>query len=507
MASTVEKLENSVVKINVTIDAEEFAKAIVVAYNKHKGSYPVQGFRKGHAPRVVIERMYGKDVFYEDAVDELWQKAFIAAVEEHKLEIVSRPSLQIEHAQEGEALQLAFYCAVYPEVKLGKYKGIELHKVDADVPEAQINSLIQMEQQRLVRYIEVDRPVQMGDRIVFDYKGRVGEEYFAGGEAKDAQLEIGSGRFIPGFEDGLVGMEKEKDGEVLVKFPEEYHAAELSGKDAVFEVRIHSIMEAEYPDIDDDLAKDVSEFDTLEEWKASLRRGLEEDAQHTAMVQMQNEALQIIADNSTFELPAAMVDDQMDNMLENTAHRLEENGIKLEDYCRYMGSTKEQVRESFREEATTRLRNQLVLDEITKQEGITATPEEIEERIRKQAEGAEMSVEEYKKLLGERAEEYMATDIAVDKTLDFIIEHAKIVAKDSSKEKKPAKKTAKKAEEGEEKKPAKKTAKKAEEGEEKKPAKKTAKKAEEGEEKKTAKKTTKKPAAGAAKAESDEKAE
>ena len=471
MASTVEKLENSIVKINVTIDAEDFSKAIVVAYNKHKGAYPVQGFRKGHAPRAVIERMYGKDVFYEDAVDEVWQPAFLAAIEEHKIDIVSRPSVQTVSAEDGKPLELAFFVAVYPDVELGKYKGIEITKVDASIPEEQVDAMIQAEQQRLVRYVEAERPVQTGDRITFDYKGRVGEEYFAGGEAQGAQLDIGSGQFIPGFEEGMIGFVKDQPGEITVTFPTEYHAPELAGKEAIFEVLVHEIRVPEYPDIDDDLAKDVSEFDTIQEWKASLRAMLEAEAQRSAVVQMQNEALAIIAADSKLELPGAMIEEQMDNMMDNMDGRLQQNGLSLDDYCRYMGMKKEQVRETFREEATTRLRNQLVLDEITKQEGIKATEEEIAARIEELAKGAGKTVEEYKAAMGPNAAEYIGTDIAVDKTLDFLIDNAKLVDKKAEKKpaakKAPAKKTAtKKAADGEsaEKKPATKKA----------PAKKTA---------------------------------
>ena len=290
MASTVKKLEKSTVEIRLTVPADQFNAAMNTAYQKQRGYFSVQGFRKGKAPRRVIENFYGPDVFVEGAVDEVAPKFLEEALKEHDLELVGRPAVSLEEAYKpGADVPLVFIVAVYPEVELGAYKGLELQKPDATVTDEMVKHELEHARQDRVRYIEVDRPIQMGDRIIFDYKGKVGDTYFEGGEAKGATLDIGSGQFIPGFEEGMVGVEKEQAREIPVKFPEQYHAEELAGKDAVFEVLVHEVREKELPDVDDDLAKDASEFDTLAEWKEDIRAKLTEAAEQQAKVSLQRQ--------------------------------------------------------------------------------------------------------------------------------------------------------------------------------------------------------------------------
>ncbi|MDL2225581.1 trigger factor [Eubacteriales bacterium OttesenSCG-928-M02] len=514
MASTMEKLEKSTVKLEVTVGAVEFSLALQNAYQRTRGRYTVQGFRKGKAPRNLIERYYGDNVFYEDAIEEVWPKAFSDAVEEHGLDIVSRPQITITQVGEGQPLIFTAVCAVYPEVTLGKYKGVEVERIVPTVTEEQVQQVIDNEGAKLIRYIEVDRPIQMGDRITFDYKGKVGEDYFEGGEAENAQLDIGGGQFIPGFEEAMVGIPKGEHREIPVTFPTEYHAEDLAGKDAIFEVMVHDIREAEYPVLDDEFAKDVSDFDTMEEWKQDIKDKMMEEAERSAKATMQNAILEKIAQDSTFDVPDMMVEGQIDRTIQNLAYRLQESGIPLEMYLQYTGLSMDALRDQYREESAKRVTNQIVLDEITKAENLTASEEELDQKLSEYAAQIDATLEEYKQNLTEDDRRYFMEDVAIDKTLDFILNNAKIVDKLEEKPKKkaaakkaPAKKKADAAEtdgaeeaakeEPKKKAPAKKAAaKKAEKpeddgGEEEKkpapkkkaPAKKAAEKANDGEEK------------------------
>lgn len=445
MASTVKKLEKSTVEIRLAVPADQFNAAMNAAYQKQRRYFNVQGFRKGKAPRRVIENFYGPDVFVEGAVDEVAPKFLEEALNEHELELVGRPAVSLEEAYKpGQDVPLVFIVAVYPEVELGEYKGLELEKIDDTVSDEQVQAEVERARDMRVRYIEVDRPVQMGDRIVFDYKGKADGKYFEGGEAQGATLDIGSGQFIPGFEDGMVGVEKEKAAEIPVKFPEQYHAEDLAGKDAVFEVLVHEVREKELPEIDDDLAKDASEFDTLDEWKQDIKAKLTEAAKQQAKVGLQNQALQAAADNAKLEVPDAMVESQMDNILRDFAQRLMYQGLNLEEYCKYTGMTQEQLRESTRSDAQRRCTNQVVLDAITKAEGFTASDEEVEAKIEQYAKQYNQDVDTFKKNLTDTDRTYMAEDVAIEKTLAFLVDNAKIVEKkEAKKAKKPAaKKTA-----------------------------------------------------------------
>lgn len=447
MASTVKKLEKSTVEIRLTVPAEQFNAAMNTAYQKQRSQFNVQGFRKGKAPRRVIENFYGPDVFVEGAVDEVAPQALEQALKEHELELVGRPAVSLEEAfKPGEDVPLVFLLAVYPDVELGAYKGIELEKIDDTVTDEQVQAELERARDARVRYIEVDRPIQMGDRIVFDYKGKVGDTYFEGGEAQGATLDIGSGQFIPGFEEGMVGVEKEQNREIPVKFPEQYHAEELAGKDAVFETLVHEVREKELPDIDDDLAKDASEFDTLAEWKEDIKAKLTEAARQQAKVGMQNQALQAAADNAKLEVPDAMVENQMESILRDFAQRLMYQGLDLNQYCQYTGMTPEQLRESTRGDAQRRCVNQVVLDAITKAEGFTASEEEIDAKAEVYAKQYNQDVETFKKNITEQDRQYIAEDVAIEKTLQFLLDNAKIVEKKKETKAKAKKAPAKKAE-------------------------------------------------------------
>lgn len=472
MGYTMEKLDKSMVKIQIEVDADTFEKALNTAYLKERGRYSIQGFRKGHAPRKMIENYYGEHVFDEGAVDEVWPDALQKAVDELKLDIVGRPSILIEHAKQGEPLKLAITIAVYPEVELGEYKGIEIEKVENTVTDAQVDAELERERQSRARYVDVERPIQEGDQITFDYKGKVDGAYFEGGSAEGADLEIGSHRFIPGFEEAMVGIPAGEKAEIQVTFPEEYHAEELKGKDAVFEVYVHEIREKDLPDMDDEFAKDASEFDTLKEWHDDLKEKMQKTADNRAKTQMQNALIAKIAEGCKVEIPDVLIENQMDQLLRDFATRLSYQGLSLEMYCQYSGIKPEDLREQFRNEAGQRVLNQLVLDEITKKEGIQASEEEIDARIQEVADYQKKPFDEVKQGLKEEDLKYLGEDLAIEKTLDFLLDQAKLVAKKEEKKtqkKAPAKKPAAKKETAEKKAPAKKAApkKKAEPKEEK----------------------------------------
>ncbi len=445
MQTVMQKQEKSTVQVNAIIPADEFNQAIERAYIRERNKFTLQGFRKGRAPRKMVERVYGADTFYDGAVDDLAPGVLEKACEEHALELVGRPSLTVEHAQEGEDLKLTFTFAVYPEVKLGEYKGLSVKRVVPEITPQQILSELEKEREARARYVEVDRPIEQGDRIVLDYKGKVGDNYFEGGTAEKGQLDIGSNQFIPGFEDSMVGISKGVWRDISVTFPDDYQAEELKGKQAVFEVCVHEIREKELPEIDDDLAKDASEFDTLDEWKADIEKKMMDQAQRQAQTAMQNEVLEQTVQNATFELPDALVDSQVDNIIRDYATRLSYQGVRLEDYMGYAGVTMDQMRADVREEAARRVSNQLVLDEITKVESIVATVEEVDGRIAELAQQYEQTLEEFQKRVTEQDRHHMEEDVAIGKTLKFLLDHADLVDEKVEKTKSTAAKAKPKA--------------------------------------------------------------
>ena len=429
MQTTMQKREKSTVQIDAIIPAQDFGQAIERAYVRERGRYTVQGFRKGHAPRKMVERIYGAETFYDGAIDDLAPSVMEEARKEYNFEMVGRPSLSVEQAKEGEDLKLSFVFAVYPEVKLGEYKGLSVERASSDVPIEKVQAELEAARDARVRYVEVDRPIELGDRIIFDYKGKLGDEYFEGGSAEKAQLDIGAGQFIPGFEDAMVGLGANEHREISVKFPDEYQAENLRGQQAVFEVFVHEIRKKELPEIDNDLAMDASEFDTLEDWKADIEHHLKHEAEHQAQNTMQNELLEKAAANAEFEVPDAMVDAQVESIIRDYATRLSYQGIRLEDYMQYANVTIEQMREDVRPEALRRVRNQLVLDEITKAEGIKAEADEIDARIAEFAQRYQKTTEEFVKDLSDQDREYIQEDVAIQKTLQFLFDNAVITEK------------------------------------------------------------------------------
>ncbi len=433
--ATVETLENKKVKLTVEVSKEAFAEALQQAYQKSKARFAVPGFRKGKAPRKVIETMYGEGVFYEDAFELVYAEAYDKAVEEHHIEPVERPDISIEKIGVEEGVVFTAEVAVRPEVSLVAYKGIEIKDRAYTVEDSELDALLEQEREKVARYVEMERPVENGDRVLLDYSGSVDGVKFEGGTAQDQTLEIGSGTFIPGFEEQLVGMQKDEEKDITVTFPEEYHAEELKGKEAVFTVKIKGIQKKELPELDDEFAKDISEFDTLEEFRADKRKQLEERNAQRAKAEMEDEAIKAAVANATFDVPTAMIERQMDYMLQDISYRLSMSGLKLEQYCQYMGTDVQTLREGYRAEAEQRVRAQLVLEAISKAEKIEATEEELAHEIEHYAGHAGKEAEEFKATLKEQDFEYFKERIAVQKTVDLLVANAKLVEKAEDEEK------------------------------------------------------------------------
>ena len=484
---SVEKKDGNAV-IVLTVDNEQFDSAINRAYLQAKKRIMVPGFRKGHAPRKIIEGMYGKGVFYEDAVNILFPEVYETAVSEQKLKVVGSPSVTDMQVADDRTLTLTIETALYPEVKLGAYKGIEVPKAAVKVGAAEVDAELDRMAQKSARILTVERAAKMGDSVILDFEGFVDGAAFEGGKGEKYNLTLGSGQFIPGFEEALVGCKAGDERDVNVTFPKEY-TKELAGKEAVFKCKIHEVKETIVPEKDDEFAKDVSEFDTLAELKKDIKARLTKDREDAANNAFENEAVTIAADNMTCEIPACMVDEQVDQHMEQFAYRLQQNGMTMDQYAKMIGGNPEALRASMRPMAEKTVRANVLLSEIVEKEKIEVSEEEITDEYKKLAEQYGMKEEDVRKAVGENA---LRADLATKKAVRLIVDNAKPVApkKAEPEEKKPAaKKTAAKKAETAEKPAAKKTTAKKAETAEKPAAKKTTAKKAETEEKTAAKKT------------------
>jgi len=427
MSSTLVKKENNVVTLRIEVDSETFEKGMQQAYLKNKHKFNIPGFRKGKAPRKIIELNYGEGIFYEDAINIVFPEAYDKAIEEHKLEPVDRPSVDVEEIGKGKNLVLTVDVTVKPEVKLGEYKGIEVEKAEYNVTEEDVEAELKRMQERNARIIDAgDRPVKEGDILTIDYSGFIGEEQFEGGTAQNQVLEIGSGRFIPGFEDQLIGKNKNEEVEVKVTFPEEYHAEELSGKDAVFKVVIHEIKEKELPALDDEFAKDVSEFDTLEELKADIMNRLKKQAELRAKAENENKVVEKVAELAEVDIPEVMIERQIDDEINDFAYRLRYQGLEFEKYLELTGTQIEDLRNQFRPNAEKFVKADLVLDAVAEKEGIEATEEEVNEELENIAKSYNQDLEKVKeRIIGEDLE-YIKKGIIKRKTVEFLVNEAKL---------------------------------------------------------------------------------
>ena len=437
------KLENvgaNKVKLTVEVTPEAFAAALQQAYIKTRGKFTVQGFRKGKAPRPMIEKHYGEGIFFEEAFDIVFPESYEKAVEELQIVPVSRPELDIEKISKTEGVVFTAEVFVKPEVKLGQYKGVEAEEVKAIVDEEQVQAQIDQAVQRNARWVDVDREAKEGDKAVIDYSGSVDGEKFEGGTAENQTIELGSNTFIPGFEEQVVGMKKEEEKDITVNFPEDYRAEHLAGKEAVFHIKLHDVKEKELPAVDDEFAQDVSEFDTLEEYRESIRKRLSERAEEQAKAATEKNVLAEVLKNAEFDLPECMIENQVDHQIRQLEYSMMYQGMKLADYLEMTGTKMEDVRSEYRESAERSVRTQLVVDAVMKAEDIKATDEQVEEEIKKSAEHAKKEVEEYRKAMDAEELEYIRESLAHDNTVRFLVDNAKLKAE----AKKPAAKKNKK---------------------------------------------------------------
>ena len=425
MAFKCEEVEKNLSKLTFEVSAEEFEKAIDRAYNKNKSKFNIPGFRMGKAPKAIVIKNYTKAVFYDDALNDVLPDAYEAALKESGLDVVARPEFDVEEIKDGEPVVFTALCTTRPEVKLGEYKGIKVAKVDYTVSDEEVDKDINAVRERNARLISVDdRAVENGDIAVIDFEGFVDDVPFEGGKGENYELEIGSNTFIPGFEDQLVGAKIDDLVDVNVTFPEEYHAEELKGKPAVFKVKVNEIKVRELPELDDDFASEVSEFDTLAEYKADVRAKLEEKAKEKAEAEIQNAVVEKAVENAEFDLPDAMVEGQIDSMINDMAQRMSYQGMSLDMYMQYTGQTIEQMRETYREQAAKQVSGSLVIDAISKAEGIEVSPEEVEMNLVDMAKKYNMEVDKLKELIAEPEMENIKKDMVFTKTIEMLANNA-----------------------------------------------------------------------------------
>lgn len=436
--ATIERKEHNIAKLTITVDAETFAAAVQQAYFKTAKHYNIPGFRKGHAPRKVIENMYGEGVFFEDAFEIVWGDAYDAALDEFELVAVDKPTLDIEKISLAEGVVFTAEVQLKPEVTLGAYKGIEVEKPTYTVEDADVDREIEQEREKNARFVGVERPVENGDRVILDYSGSVDGVAFDGGTAEEQMLVIGSGTFIPGFEEQIIGMRAGEEKNITVTFPQEYHAENLAGKEAVFAVKVRDVHVKELPALDDEFAKDVSEFDTLEELRAAKRKTMEERAARNEKTARENLCIKAVCDAATVEVPACMTDRQINYMLQDMAYRLSMSGISLEDYCKYTGTDLEALRESYRTEAEARVKMQLVIEAVGKAEQIACTDEELEAEIAEYAAQNGTDVESFKAQLKEDDYDYLRDRKVAEKTIQLIVDNAVFTEKSEQPAEAPA---------------------------------------------------------------------
>lgn len=420
MSSTFEKLTSNKVKLNFVVSAEDFDKALATAYSKNVKRFNIPGFRRGKAPRHVIEMHYGPSVFFEDAFDEIFPVVYSEAIKEHSVEPVDRPELDVTQIEKGKDLIFSVEVFVRPDVVLGDYKNLEAKKVVDEVTDDDVSAEIERARDRNSRFVEVtDRPARLDDQVNIDYAGFDGDNQFAGGTAKGQELVLGSGHFIPGFEDQLVGATVGQDVDVNVTFPEEYHEKSLAGKPVVFHVHVNGIREKEVPALDDEFAKDMG-FDTLDEYKADVKANLIKRNEERAETAFENEVVEKAVATCEMDIPNGMVEEAIDNMLRDMEMRLMYQGMKLDDYFKYTGQTREQVREMYREQAAERVKTQLALEAIRDAEKIEATEEEIDAEIAKLADSRKKSLEDMKKQLTDGDREYFKQAATMNKVVEFL---------------------------------------------------------------------------------------
>ena len=428
-----EKLEKSMVELQFSIDAETFKAAVNNAFKREGKKYAIPGFRKGKAPRHMIEKMYGSDIFHYDAVNDLFPEAYEAAVKETKIDVVGRPDPEVVSMSEADGVVLKVKVAVKPEVELGEYAGLTVTKEAKNVNEADVDAEVKRMQDRNGRLLTREGAAENGDTVDIDFEGFVDGKAFEGGKAEHYSLVLGSGSFIPGFEDQVVGHSAGEEFDVNVKFPEEYGAAELAGKDATFKIKLHEVKYKELPALDDDFAKDVSEYDTLDELKDSIRNNIKTNLDKQAEQKVENDLMDQVIANMKADIPDAMVDSRIDELVQDFEYRISQQGLKLADYLKYMGMNIEQFRAQFKEQADKQVKMRLAMEAIVAKEGITASDEEFEEEVKRIADAYKMEADKVKSIVDAAA---VKADLAINKAIDFVKEKANVVTAEPKEEEK-----------------------------------------------------------------------
>jgi len=433
MSLQVEKLEKNMAKLTVEVPAEQFEAALKTSYNKNKNKFNIPGFRKGKAPQAMIEKMYGSDIFHYDAVNDLFPEAYEAAVKEAKIDVVGRPDPEVVSMSEADGVVLKVKVAVKPEVELGEYAGLTVTKEAKNVNEADVDAEVKRMQDRNGRLLTREGAAENGDTVDIDFEGFVDGKAFEGGKAEHYSLVLGSGSFIPGFEDQVVGHSAGEEFDVNVKFPEEYGAAELAGKDATFKIKLHEVKYKELPALDDDFAKDVSEYDTLDELKDSIRNNIKTNLDKQAEQKVENDLMDQVITNMKADIPDAMVDSRIDELVQDFEYRISQQGLKLADYLKYMGMNIEQFRAQFKEQADKQVKMRLAMEAIVAKEGITASDEEFEEEVKRIADAYKMEADKVKSIVDAAA---VKADLAINKAIDFVKEKANVVTAEPKEEEK-----------------------------------------------------------------------
>lgn len=432
MNCKVEKTKNAnEIKMEITIEAEKFENAIKKVYFKNAKYFNIPGFRKGKAPQNIVEKYYGKEIFYEDAFNEIAGEEYANAVEENKLEVVSKPQIDIVTMEKGQDLVFTATVATKPEVELGKYKGIEIEKIEYNVEDSDIENNLKQMQEKNSRVISVETPVEKGNIAVIDFEGFVDGKAFEGGKGENYSLEIGSGSFIPGFEDQVIGMKIDEEKDINVKFPDEYFSKDLAGKDATFKVKVHEIKKKELPELDDEFAKDVSEFDTLKELKDSIKERLEKDNEQKAKYEKEDAIMKVITEGMKVDIPAGMIEAEVDNMVKDMEQRMSYQGLKLEQYLKMLNKTEAEFKKDYEPQAIQAIKSRLALEAIIKAEKIEVTEKEIKEKLEEMAKNYGKTAEELEK--NENIKDYIKQGIESEKAISVLVENAKEVAKKKSK--------------------------------------------------------------------------
>lgn len=425
MSLQVEKLEKNMAKLTIEVSADEFSKAVEEAYQKNKGKISVPGFRKGKVPKKMIEQMYGKAVFYEDAANALIPGAYEKALEECEETIVSSPKIDVTQIEEGKSFIFTAEVALKPEVTLGAYKGVEVDKIEVSVTDEEVEADLKQQQENNSRVVSVERPVADGDIAVIDYEGFADGVAFDGGKGEDYSLTIGSHSFIDNFEEQLIGKNAGEECEVNVTFPEEYHAKELAGKPAVFKVTVKEVKEKQLPELNDEFAGEVSEFETLEAYKEDIRKKLTEKKEAEAKNQKEDAVITAVIENAQMEIPEAMVETQQRQIVDEFAQRLQMQGLSMEQYFQFTGLSYQHMMEQVKPQAERKIKSRLVLEAIVAAENIAATEEDYEEEIKRMAEGYRMEADKIKELMGEQGKKQIMEDLAVRKAAEFVVNEAK----------------------------------------------------------------------------------